>query len=260
MAALTQRYQDGEEIDYLLEMKHLQRKYGDGAAVHESLLEWESGSVDEILAATDEIFVPRSAVVLNWACSSNSLAASEVYAAGTASQWLPRRSLWTLVKLVCLLLLLWILLSRTDYADAAAAGSVRGPPDSLAATRTVPRVYQAALHWTLAEIKDRHSKQEFVPAYLKKVGRADRIRVKAAHSLTMAQISTLMEEMHPAVIIIDMVANIRGGHQNLEARWQELRILGCEVRNIIPNDCAIIGTMQLSLEGYNMLYPPLTAI
>ena len=54
VAALTQRYQDGEEIDYLLEMKHLQRKYGDGAAVHESLLEWESGSVDEILAATDE--------------------------------------------------------------------------------------------------------------------------------------------------------------------------------------------------------------
>ena len=54
VAALTQRYQDGEEVDYLLEMKHLQRKYGDGAAVHESLLEWESGSVDEILAATDE--------------------------------------------------------------------------------------------------------------------------------------------------------------------------------------------------------------
>ena len=75
----------------------------------------------------------------------------------------------------------------------------------------------------------------------------------------MAQISTLMEEMRPAVIIIDMVANIRGGtmkteHQNLEAKWQELRILGCE------NDCAIVGTMQLSLEGYNMLFPPLTAM
>ena len=98
-----------------------------------------------------------------------------------------------------------------------------------------------------------------MPAYLEKVGRADRIRIKAAHSLTMAQISTLMEEMRPAVIIIDMVANIRGGtmeseHQNLEAKWQELRILGCE------NDCAVIGTMQLSLEGYNLLFPPLTAM
>jgi hypothetical protein len=75
----------------------------------------------------------------------------------------------------------------------------------------------------------------------------------------MSQIATLLEEMRPAVLVVDMVANIRGGtmeteHQNLEAKWQELRVLGCEY------DCIIIGSMQLSADGYDMLYPPLTAM
>lgn len=251
VAALTQRYQDGEEIDYLLEMKHLQRKYGDGAAVHESLLEWESGSVDEILAATDESGGLKLGVFEQLASNIRGLRGGDCIAVAAPVD----SGKTSLLAAIAVDFAEQMQQQPEVYGDRPILWLVNEGP----ATRTVPRVYQAALHWTLAEIKNRHSKQEFVPAYLKKVGRADRIRVKAAHSLTMAQISTLMEEMRPAVIIIDMVANIRGGtmeseHQNLEAKWQELRILGCE------NDCAIVGTMQLSLEGYNMLFPPLTAM
>lgn len=251
VAALTQRYQDGDEIDYLLEMKQLQRKYGDGAAVHESLLEWESGSVDDILAATDESGGLKLGVFEQLANSIRGLRGGDCIAVAA-----PVDSGKTSLLAAMAVDFAEQMQQQPDiYGDRPILWLVNEGP----ATRTVPRVYQAALHWTLAEIKERHSKQEFVPAYLKKVGSTDRIRIKAAHSLTMAQISTLLEEMRPAILIIDMPANIRGGnaeseHQNLEARWQELRVLGCEY------DCVMIGTMQLSLEGYNMLYPPLTAM
>lgn len=251
VAALTQRYQDGDEVDYLLEMKQLQRKYGDGAAVHESLLEWESGSVDEILAATDESGGLKLGVFQQLSSSIRGLRGGDCIAVAAPVD----SGKTSLLAAMAVDFAEQMQQQPEVYGERPILWLVNEGP----ATRTVPRVYQAALHWTLAEIKERHSKQEFVPAYLKKVGSTDRIRIKAAHSLTMAQISTLLEEMRPAILIIDMPANIRGGnadseHQNLEARWQELRVLGCEY------DCVMIGTMQLSLEGYNMLYPPLTAM
>lgn len=251
VAALTARYQAGDEVDFVAEMKSLQRKYGDGAAVQDSLMEWESGSVDDILAHTDEsgglklnVFEQLQsnirgcrggdciAVAAPVDAGKTSLLASIVV--GFAEQMQQQPDIYGTRPI------LWLV------------------NESLAA-RTVPRIYQAATHWTLQEIRERHELGEFAPAYLKKVGAYDRIRVKNAHSLSMAQIATLIEEMNPAVLVIDMVANIRGGtmeteHQNLESKWQELRVLGCE------HDCIMLGTMQLSAEGYDLLYPPLTAM
>lgn len=251
VAALTARYQAGDEVDFVAEMKSLQRKYGDGAAVQDSLMEWESGSVDDILAHTDEsgglklnVFEQLQsnirgcrggdciAVAAPVDAGKTSLLASIVV--GFAEQMQQQPDIYGTRPI------LWLV------------------NESLAA-RTVPRIYQAATHWTLQEIRERHELGEFAPAYLKKVGAYDRIRVKNAHSLSMAQIATLIEEMNPAVLVIDMVANIRGGtmeteHQALESKWQELRVLGCE------HDCVMLGTMQLSMEGYDLLYPPLTAM
>ena len=251
VAALTARYQAGDEVDFVAEMKSLQRKYGDGAAVQDSLMEWESGSVDDILAHTDEsgglklnVFEQLQsnirgcrggdciAVAAPVDAGKTSLLASIVV--GFAEQMQQQPDIYGTRPI------LWLV------------------NESLAA-RTVPRIYQAATHWTLQEIRERHELGEFAPAYLKKVGAYDRIRVKNAHSLSMAQIATLIEEMNPAVLVIDMVANIRGGtmeteHQALESKWQELRVLGCE------HDCIMLGTMQLSMEGYDLLYPPLTAM
>lgn len=127
------------------------------------------------------------------------------------------------------------------------------------AKRTVPRIYQAATGLTLQQIVEQHKEGKFADKYLKKVGTWDKIRVKDAHSMSLGQISTLLEEMRPAVLVCDMVANIKGGnaeseYQALEQKWQQLRMLGCEY------DCIILGTIQLSVEGYDCMYPPLTAL
>jgi hypothetical protein len=251
VAALTRSYQDGGEVDFIAEMKRLNRKYGDGAAVHDSLMEWESGSVDDILAQTDESGGLKLNVFgqtqknIRGARGGDCIAVAAPVDAGKTS------------------LLASIVVGFAEQMQQQPEVYGNRPilwlvNESLAA-RTVPRIYQAATHWTLQEIREQHEQGKFAPAYLNKVGAYDRIRVKNAHSLTMAQIATLIEEMNPAVLVIDMVANVRGGtmeteHQNLEAKWQELRVLGCE------HDCVMLGTMQLSAEGYDMLYPPLTAM
>lgn len=251
VAALNQQYQDGKEVDLMDGLKRLQRKYADTMQVQDSLMEWEQRNVDEILEANNEEgglkfnFLPLLRDSIRGARGGDCIAVAAPVDAGKTS------------LLSCI---------AVDFAEqmAAAPEIYNGRPilwlvnESLA-SRTVPRLYQAATHLTLQQIREQHKEGKFGPQYLRKVGSWNSIRVKDAHSVTMAQISTLLEEMKPAVLVVDMVANIRGGtmeteHQNLEAKWQELRVLGCE------HDCIIIGTMQMSAEGYNLLYPPLTAL
>lgn len=251
VARLTADYQTGAEVDYTGEMKRLERKYGDSAAVQNSLLEWESGSVDEMLAQADESGGLKLSVFdqlsknIRGCRGGDCIAVAAPVDAGKTS---------LLASIV-----VGFAEQMHEQPDVYGSRPILWLVNESLAARTVPRIYQAATHWTLAEIRAKHEQGEFAPAYLKKVGAYDRIRVKNAHSLTMAQIATLVEEMNPAVLVIDMVANIRGGtmeseHQNLEAKWQELRVLGCE------HDCVMLGTMQLSAEGYDTLYPPLTAM
>lgn len=251
MAALVQRYQDGDEVDFIAEAKQLERKYSSVATAQDSLLNWEDGGVDDILAATDEsgglklTVFPELANNIRGLRGGDCVAVAAPVDAGKTS------------------LLASTVVSLVEQMVQNEAEDIGRPVlwlvnESLA-KRTVPRIYQAATGLTLHEIVEQHKQGKFAEKYLAKVGSWDRIRVKDAHSITMPQIATLMEEMRPAVLVVDMVANIRGGTadseaQGLEKLWQELRVLGCEY------DCIIIGTMQLSIEGYDILYPPLTAM
>ena len=251
MAALVQQYQDGAEIDFIAEAKQLERKYSSVATAQDSLLNWEDGGVDDILAATDESGGLKLAVFPELSDNVRGLRGGDCVAvaapvdAGKTS------------------LLAAIVVSLTEQMqqqpDTYSERPVLWLVNESLAKRTVPRIYQAATGLTLHEIVEQHKQGKFAEKYLAKVGSWDRIRVKDAHSITMPQIATLLEEMRPAVLVVDMVANIRGGTadseaQGLEKLWQELRVLGCEY------DCIIIGTMQLSIEGYDIMYPPLTAM
>lgn len=250
MAALVQRYQDGDEVDFIAEAKQLERKYSSVATAQDSLLNWEDGGVDDILAATDESGGLKLSVFPELADNIRGLRGGDCVAVAA-----PVDAGKTSLLAATVVGLTEQLVKQDAYADRPVLWLVN---ESLA-KRTVPRIYQAATGLTLHEIVEQHKQGKFAEKYLAKVGSWDRIRVKDAHSITMPQIATLMEEMRPAVLVVDMPANIRGSmaeteHQNLEKIWQELRILGCEY------DCIIIGTMQLSVEGYDMMYPPLTAM
>lgn len=250
-AKLLAAYQEGEEVDLKAEMQRLHRQFLEGVKVQDGLLQWENRSMDDVLAANEEgrglkfRFLPELNRNIRALRGGDTVAVAAPVDAGKTS------------LLACI---------AADFAQ-----QINAEPDLCGdrpilwlvneslAVRTVPRVYQAVTGLSGGAMRQLHSEGKFEPLYLSKVGRWDRIRIKDAHSISMAQIQTLLEEMNPAVLIIDMVANIRGGtmeteHQNLEAKWQELRVMGCE------HDCVVIGTMQFSAEGYDLLYPPLTAL
>ena len=93
-------------------------------------------------------------------------------------------------------------------------------------------------------------------------GVPDLIRVKDMHGASLAQIEQVIESQRPAVVIGDMMANFRlGGASNgsnkadmVEQIWQEWREI------MVRYDCCGFGTVQISQEGGNMLYPPYSAL
>jgi len=251
MAALVSKYQAGDEIDFVQEAKALERKYSGVAAANDSLLKWEDGGVDDILAATDESGGLKLNVFSELSRNIRGLRGGDCVAVAAPVD-AGKTSLLaaTVVGLAE---------QMKDAPDVYGERPILWLVNESLAKRTVPRIYQAATGLTLQQIVEQHKEGKFADKYLKKVGTWDKIRVKDAHSMNLGQISTLLEEMKPAVLVVDMVSGIKGAnadseHQALERTWQELRILGCE------HDCIIIGSMQLSAEGYDMLYPPLTAM
>lgn len=129
--------------------------------------------------------------------------------------------------------------------------------------RIIPRIYQAALGKDLNEIIAMSNAGLLVPAYTKAVGGiADIIRVKDMHGASMAQIEQVIEANRPSVVVADMLANFRlSGAQNgankadgVEQIWQEWREL------MVRHDCIGLATVQISVEGGNMLYPSYSAL
>ena len=129
--------------------------------------------------------------------------------------------------------------------------------------RIIPRIYQAALGKDLNEIILMSNSNTLVPAYTQAVGGvADLIRVKDMHGASLAQIEQVIEAQRPAVVVADMLANFRlssavnGANKAdaVEQIWQEWREL------MVRHDCIGMATVQISVEGGNMLYPPYSAL
>ena len=129
--------------------------------------------------------------------------------------------------------------------------------------RIIPRIYQAALGKDLNEIIRMSNAGQLVPAYTGAIGGIpDLIRVKDMHGASLAQIEQVIEAQRPAVVVADMLANFRlsgavaGGNKAdaVEQIWQEWREF------MVRHDCVGLATVQISVEGGNMLYPPYSAL
>lgn len=129
--------------------------------------------------------------------------------------------------------------------------------------RIVPRIYQAALGRDLNEIIALSNAGQLIPAYEAAIGApASYIRVKDAHGMSLAQIEQVVESMRPCVVVFDMIANVRLGRSNgggnkadeVEQLWQGVREMA------VLKDFIALSTVQVSVEGDNMLYPSYTAL
>ena len=88
------------------------------------------------------------------------------------------------------------------------------------------------------------------------------IRLVNIHGMNVAQVARVIEAHKPFMVITDMTGRIRAnsskGDSNevreLEEVWNSMRELSAKLRFIH------IGTAQISAEGMNELYPPVTAL
>ncbi|QQO90782.1 DNA helicase [Pseudomonas phage Bertil] len=99
--------------------------------------------------------------------------------------------------------------------------------------------------------------------FAKQMGGADMVRCVNVHGKNMAEISRIIEEHGPHLVVSDMTGRIKatsnksGGANDigqLEEVWDEFRQLAA------IHKFAHIGTVQVSAEGFNMLYPPISAL
>lgn len=129
-------------------------------------------------------------------------------------------------------------------------------------SRIVPRIYQAALGLDMDELVALSNAGGLRARYESVVGRVDRIRVKDMHGASFAQIEQVIEAMKPCVVVWDMMANFRLGHgsgggnkaDEIEEKWQVAREMA------VRHDFVSMGTVQISQEGGNMLFPPYSAL
>ncbi len=128
--------------------------------------------------------------------------------------------------------------------------------------RIVPRLYQAALNYTFPELVQASNEGRLVDEYAAAVGDVHAIRVMDMHSASLAQLEQVIERVRPAVVVYDMLANFSydgersGGNKTdgIEQRWQQVRTMAVEYDHIG------IGTIQVSADGDDQLFPPMSAL
>ena len=82
------------------------------------------------------------------------------------------------------------------------------------------------------------------------------------HGASLAQVEQVVEAVRPAVVVFDMLANFRMGGTAagankadvVEQMWQAVREMA------VQHDFIALSTVQISVEGGNMLYPPYSAL
>lgn len=133
--------------------------------------------------------------------------------------------------------------------------------EGLAETIT-PRIYCTALAMTRPAALESARQGTLVDKYIKVVGKRDAIRLVNVHGMNVSQVAKIIEAHKPYMVISDMTGRIKASKankgsnelQDLEDVWNSLRELSAMHRFIH------IGTIQVSAEGMNQLYPPLTAM
>lgn len=251
-AAIISRYQNGEEIEVAYEMNRLAQQ-----AVRAKASATPSDYIDtpigDLLAEVSE---DKGLKFRRWACTREHI----LGLSGGASIAIAARPDKGKTSAIATIL--------TDFAPQVVEMYGSSRPivwlnNEGSGKRIIPRIYQAALGKDLNEIIAMSNRNELVPAYVQAIGGVpDLIRVKDIHGASLAQVEQILEEMRPAVVVGDMLANVRLGHaasgankaDAVEQVWQEWREL------MVRHDAVGLATIQISQEGGNMLFPPYSAL
>lgn len=132
------------------------------------------------------------------------------------------------------------------------------------ANRLTPRIYQTVLQMNRAQLNEIGTKggsAAITQMYNKIVGRRDAIRLVDVHGMSIGQVARIIEAHNPFCVITDMTGRIKAPSAQgandvaqLEQVWDAMRQLAA-IHKFIH-----IGTAQISVEGMDTMFPPLTAL
>lgn len=128
--------------------------------------------------------------------------------------------------------------------------------------RIKPRVYQAALDMTLTDMVKANTEGTLINSYKIAVDDIDRIRIVDVHGWWNYQVEEVIKQYRPAIVIYDMIDNIKFADGNSGARTdQVLEGMYQWARELcVKYDCIGIGTSQISTEGDDMLFPAMSML
>lgn len=127
------------------------------------------------------------------------------------------------------------------------------------------RMYQSALNATTQELVGKQQAGTLETEYLASIGgRADLLRVFDIHDWWNWEVEDLLKTLKPALIVLDMVDNIKfgGGVANNGQRTDQLlEEMYKWARNIaVKYDVPVLATSQISADGDGMSYPTLSML
>lgn len=128
-----------------------------------------------------------------------------------------------------------------------------GPGD-----RIIPRLYQAALGYSMEDMKRAINAGTLVDDYRKVLGgRLDRIRIFDIHGFDNGQVEAILQDNEPGVVVYDMIDNIQGfGNESRTDRALEEMYKWARERSVKYGFVGI-GTSQISNEGDGLQFPTL---
>lgn len=131
------------------------------------------------------------------------------------------------------------------------------------AEKITTRLWSTVLNLTREQMYAMSNAGTLASAYNETIGAREAIILKNIHGKNVSQVEQIIEFFNPYVVITDMTGRIRavsnrGGGANdisqLEEVWNGMRELAA------IHDFLHVGTVQVSAEGFDMLYPPISAM
>jgi len=128
-----------------------------------------------------------------------------------------------------------------------------------AVSRIKGRLYQAALQATIPELQGIGDEGELDHKFKLATNGCDFL-FKDIHGWDVSKVESLVKQYEPGILLIDMPANIKlsGKFHNtvdaVEHIWQSMREWS------VLYNTVVIGTAQISIEGDDMLFPPLSSV
>lgn len=121
----------------------------------------------------------------------------------------------------------------------------------------IVRLYQSALGIDRAQLEEYAKDGSAIGRYESIVGRQDKIRVLNIHGKTMHDVSNLLKENNPKVVVYDMIDNIGGFNSEgrEDARLEKLYQWARE--KCVEHNCVGIAASQISADGEGLKFPAL---